>query len=294
MSKNVSQLLSVTKINSIGNGKVIYSLFSNDKTELALHYWSAEKAIASVFYVHGIQSHAGWLDEIAAYLKRFSINLFALDRRGSGLSKGLRGDICSTEQLLNDYNIAFDFASAKSNGCPIIGLGQSFGGSILAALLVKYRLPFKGSIFCAPALGQQRAKGRKIYEGNKKNCLNRSPLMLSDLDYTNIDRYLRFMANDVLMQRFITDRTQFFMSKLEDIYCMQKAGYIINHPVFFVAPRVDPIINLSVSKEVLKTIAPSYQYKTFETMFHYIEFSEARHSYFKWLINTINSVLLFS
>ncbi|GAB1542626.1 hypothetical protein NUACC21_53000 [Scytonema sp. NUACC21] len=267
-------------------------LTSSDEIPLALHCWNAEKPIASIFYIHGIQSHAGWLTEIAAYLNSFSINLFALDRRGSGLSKGLRGDISSTKQLLDDYGTAFEYVRVKLNGCPIIGLGQSFGGSILAGLLLKYRLPFKASIFCAPALGQQRARGEKFYKNRTLSGLDRSPLALSDLDYTNIERYLQFMANDFLMLRFVTDRARSVMIELEDTYCEQSSRYTIDHPVYLATPRVDSIINLSASKEVLKRIAPNYHHTIFETMFHYIEFSEVQQSYLGWLVSTINSTLL--
>jgi alpha-beta hydrolase superfamily lysophospholipase len=63
-----------------------------DGTPLALHCWTPQPTSAVrglLYYVHGIQSHAGWLFETGPELARRSVVTYALDRRGSGRSGGV-------------------------------------------------------------------------------------------------------------------------------------------------------------------------------------------------------------
>src|SRR3979411_2507849 len=73
------------------NGENSYEcrlLRSADDVGLALHIWRTHRARGSLFYIHGIQSHGGWLFETGPQLAQRGIQVFALDRRGSGRSEG--------------------------------------------------------------------------------------------------------------------------------------------------------------------------------------------------------------
>src|SRR5258707_1389317 len=151
------------------NGENSYEcrmLRSADDVGLALHIWRTHRARGSLFYIHGIQSHSGWLFETGPQLAQRGIQVFALDRRGSGRSEGPRGDTPSLEQLLDDYLRGFLAAASLAGEEPrddsdctaFTAIGQSLGGSVLAGLIASGRLPVEPLIFCAPALGQMRAK----------------------------------------------------------------------------------------------------------------------------------------
>src|SRR5512143_3572836 len=77
-----------------------------DGTPLALQSWapSIRSTTRGLLYsVHGIQSHAGWLLEPGAELARRGVVSCALDRRGSGRSCGVRGDLPSAQVITEDY-----------------------------------------------------------------------------------------------------------------------------------------------------------------------------------------------
>ncbi|MGW3917847.1 alpha/beta hydrolase, partial [Streptomyces sp. NPDC005070] len=76
---------------------------SSGGVDLALHLWRPQRVKGAVFYFHGLQSHAGWMWEVGTRFADNDIAFFVLDRRGSGISPGDRGDLPPAETLLGDY-----------------------------------------------------------------------------------------------------------------------------------------------------------------------------------------------
>src|SRR4051794_21202941 len=55
--------------------------------------WRPPAPRASLVLLHGLQSHAGWFADAAEALRDAGLAVYALDRRGSGSSRGVRGDV---------------------------------------------------------------------------------------------------------------------------------------------------------------------------------------------------------
>lgn len=269
-------------------GRTTLALTADDGTTLALHHWRPHTApTAAVFYLHGIQSHAGWLYETGPALAARGVAVFALDRRGSGLSRGPRGHLPSAGQVLRDYVLALARTRELAPGLALTAVGQSFGGSVLAALVTEGQVPDARLVFCAPALGQQRARlgsGEALAAVRDGGGPHTSPLSLADADYTEVTGYLDFMANDLLMVRQVTAGARSVMVGLEDIYLRggpwdESAGAGIH----FVRPEHDAIIDLRTSWQVLSGLTRRARAVDFAGAGHYIEFSAARHRYWDWL-----------
>ncbi|MET9416912.1 alpha/beta fold hydrolase [Streptomyces klenkii] len=271
------------------------SLTASDGTELALHRWAPQgPPTAAVFYVHGIQSHAGWLFETGPELAGRGLAVFALDRRGSGTSGGPRGHLPSVAQILDDYTKAVTAVRTRAPDVSLTFVGQSFGGSVLAALVTEGRTADAHLVFCAPALGQQRARhdsGETLAAARSAGGLSTAPLALTDTDYTDVTPYLDFMANDILMIRQITASTRSVMVRLEDVYMRggtwdASPSVHPTSPVYFVRPEADTVINLDASWQVLTGLTRRATAVDFRGSGHYIEFSAARYRYWDWLAAT--------
>jgi alpha-beta hydrolase superfamily lysophospholipase len=258
-----------------------------DGTPLALHRWMPARQSdvrGLLYYVHGIQSHAGWLFETGPELARRGVATYALDRRGSALSGGIRGDLPSAATVTDDYLAGLRAARASLPGRPpVTVLGQSFGGSIVASLAAGGALSADRLVYCCPALGQQRARhGADRLAGLRAMTgMTYSPIALEDEDYTDQARYLEFMANDVLMQRQITARGRATMVELELTYTGRKAAGPAE--VHFVRTAADPVIALDVSARALAALHGEFTTVTFPIKRHYVEFSPARRDYWDWL-----------
>lgn len=269
----------------------VCTLTAGDGLRLALHRWTRPGNRAVLFYLHGIQSHAGWLFETAPALARRGVDVYALDRRGSGCSGGLRGHLPSAQQVLEDHAQALDRVAAVAGSRPLVALGQSLGGSILAALWAASNLPgVRRLVFCAPALGQQRTRHTPdaLRALRAASGEDRRVLPLDDGDYTSVPRYSAFMANDHLMVRQVTVSTLATLVRIEDVYADGARPAPL--PVTLVRPERDPIIDLDVADSVLRSLSPEpVQVRRFDADRHYLEFSSARSAYWDWLAATVVS-----
>ena len=198
---------------------------AGDGVRLALHRWTGGAARAAVFYIHGIQSHAGWLRRTGPELARRGVDVYALDRRGSGRSSGPRGHLPSADLVLEDYRRALVRVRHRTRGLPVTAVGQSLGGSVLAALLTQAPAAFDGAVWCAPALGQQRRRHapERLAQLRVRHGIRPTPVTLSDADYTDEPADLAYMATDNLMLRQITDSTRRVQVEWEDMYMSEKS-----------------------------------------------------------------------
>lgn len=264
-----------------------------DGTPLALHFWAPSirsTARGLLYYVHGIQSHAGWLFETGAELARRGVVTCVLDRRGSGLSGGVRGDLPSAQMIVEDYLGGLRAARQVFTDLPVTVLGQSFGGSVVASLAAGGALVADRLVYCTPALGQQRARhgAERLARLRRLTGLEHTPLALEDEDYTDQPRYLDFMANDPLMLRQVTRRSRATMVELEQSYLDRRAPG--GQPVHFVRTDHDPIIALDESERVLRELHGTFRTVTFPLRHHYLEFSPVRRDYWDWLAETVAPV----
>ncbi|MDT3396929.1 alpha/beta fold hydrolase [Streptomyces sp. B1866] len=259
------------------------TLTAADGTRLALHRWTTPGATAALFYIHGIQSHAGWLYETGPELNARGVDVYALDRRGSGRSGGPRGHLPSAGLVLDDYARALAAVASETGGRAPAALGQSLGGSVLAALWCSRDLPVRKLVLCAPALGQQRARHEPaaLAERRARTGTAPQPVGLADGDYTGLPRYLAFLAGDPLMLRQVTPATQAALVHLEDHYAAGTPRTPL--PVDLALPARDPIIDLAAARAVLRRLGPAVHERVFDADRHYLEFTAARTAYWDWL-----------
>jgi alpha-beta hydrolase superfamily lysophospholipase len=271
-----------------GLGKVM-TLVAPDGVPLVIRHWAAPGCRATLFYLHGIQSHSGWLFETGPRLARHGVEVYALDRRGSGMSGGPRGHLPSAQTVLDDYTLALRTVRARSDGRPVSALGQSLGGSILAALCARGEPGLSQLIFSAPALGQQHRRHGPEELDRLRGLAGgaRVPVGLEDRHYTKDPRYLGFMAADELILREITEQTRATLIAIEDTYWRRLEGGARLGPTALALPRTDRIIDSEQSRRVLMRLTDRPQVRTFATDSHYLEFSDARDEYWGWVADLV-------
>lgn len=259
--------------------------FDNANKILTIHCWIPRKISAVVFYFHGIQSHAGWQKGLGQYLNSKSIALCVLDRRGSGESEGDRGDFISADLLLHEYYKAFLIIKNEFLNAPLVMLGQSFGGSILAAFSVQHHTLIQNQpiVFLSPSLGQRHFREKQPVF-SKEGFLT---LNFLDEDYTSTKKFLSFIKNDPLCIRKISKASYNAMYELEKIY-INSVGKLENNPTAMIYPIEDTIIDSSCSIKIFSklTLDSGFVFR-FPAKKHYLEFSDKHHFLFSWLENYI-------
>lgn len=244
--------------------------------ELALHTWLPPMCEAIIFYIHGTQSHAEWVTNFAVEMGKHKIGLVAMDRRGSGLSKGVRGDVFSFEVLLSEYYNALLLTKKHYFNIPIYIYGQSLGASIALSLIITYslQLSFQGVILCAPGIGQMhnRLSHEEMLDVKHHDDLELIDTNLVDSLFTDDPKWLDYIRRDPLVLRKITKRSKKIFLELEDCY-YQAAP--IKFSSFLIQAKHDKIVNNNASTTIYKRIFGNDALDiSIETACHYIEFTD--------------------
>ena len=132
------------------------TMLDQGEQTLAFYAWpnAPENARAAVLLLHGLGEHMGRYGHVASALQAAGYVVFGYDHHGHGLSSGLRGNLLSPSQLLDDVRFVIEQVRALTSA-PMVLLGHSMGG-LIAARAVAQSLPhIDALVMSSPALGAQ-------------------------------------------------------------------------------------------------------------------------------------------
>lgn len=125
-----------------------------------LHYrhWNASlnSPRGWLLVLHGIQSHSGWYESSGSCFARAGWNVRMPDRRGSGLNRIRRGDVCHSQRLLRDVrHFLFDIHQERrrcASPGPVLIAGISWGGKLALQLARDASSQIDGLTLITPGL----------------------------------------------------------------------------------------------------------------------------------------------
>jgi acylglycerol lipase len=245
------------------------------------HYrsWSALSTDNPVLvYVHGIEGHGLWFDRAAVQLSKQDINVYATDRRGSGLNRSSKnGSSVSYKTLLEDLNFFLKTIRNRHPNSDLYLLGNCWGGtlSILYAQQVKNYTPISGLILSCPAIKTvcdvdwptKLSIAWSYLCNSKKNFA----LPLTPEMFTENPKYLEFINNDEL--RTTTANAHFLVETIKMQYLARQAASLLELPVLLLQSGKDAIVDFKAVNtwyERLKTHDRSY--RLFDNACHSLDF----------------------
>lgn len=261
--------------------------------DLALHSWIPAKIDAAIFYFHGLQSHAGWLWEVGTLFADSNIAFFVLDRRGSGISGGVRNEIANLETTIKDYVIAISLVKDLiGNEVPLSLFGHCLGGSFLGGLMnhPSFKISYDSAIFCSAWLGRMHAmlsENERLFlmQNNSKELWNAE---LESSDFTDISHYRDFIDQDKLAIRAITYASKKVLLGMEELY-IHNSPYKFNQlPIAYISGETDAVINLTEAYHSFsKHIFNRHTKVSFVTDKHYLFFTTVKNEMINWIVNFI-------
>ncbi|HEY7101616.1 MAG TPA: alpha/beta fold hydrolase, partial [Mycobacteriales bacterium] len=115
-------------------GRAPESRFLTAGDGVRLHYlrWRSEPSPPSavLIFLHGIASHAGWFAETATDLGHNGVEVYGLDRRGSGHSEGPRGHLDRYERALDDVEQLVRLVGAEHPQVPVFLAASSWAAKL--------------------------------------------------------------------------------------------------------------------------------------------------------------------
>ncbi len=124
-------------------------LMAGDGVGLLTRHWTQENARARVLIVHGVGEHSGRYEHVGDFLVERGFDVAAYDHRGHGASGGMRIDIESFDEYLDDLA---SVVAGLERDIPLVIYGHSMGGLIAAAYAASSRPQPTMYVLSAPAL----------------------------------------------------------------------------------------------------------------------------------------------
>jgi alpha-beta hydrolase superfamily lysophospholipase len=244
---------------------------AEDSSILYYDCWPAGQHDPCVIYMHGLESHMGWFVNLAEFLAMRNINVYAFDRRGSGLNKNNSRNF-SSRYMSSDLKIFIDLVRKDHPGSRIFLIGLCLGGKIAVDFFSYHKDCLDGLILISPSLKNKL----KFPLSDKFSILFRPNSMLKipikDEMFTSNEKWLKYMKKDSLRLRHIPAQHLLEIVKMERH--MKKASGNIRLPVLLMLAGIDEIIDtdgvrrwyekLPSTDKTLKFYKDCYHLLTFE------------------------------
>lgn len=248
---------SVQQQNNLKRGEV-YSktgyLPSYDNTEIFYRHYALSEARATVVIIHGFGEHSGRYSHVVDKLLAENIQVFCLDLRGHGRSKGSRGDI------LRFYNYEQDVETLISYAKPMQGprskfflMAHSMGALVALSFLTHTKHHIDGAVLSSPlfALSLPVAWWKRFL-GRFLGVIAPSILLNSEISGSQLSsdmRYAQAYDNDPLILKKLSVRAfsqiQKKLAKIKEIKVLQ--------PFFMQVAGKDCIVSSNVTMEWYKS-----------------------------------------
>jgi alpha-beta hydrolase superfamily lysophospholipase len=229
---------------------------------------------ARLICIHGIQSHAGWYEYSCRRLSQAGLEVYFVDRRGSGMNASARGDAPSFRRLLDDLaEFIQQLRQAPGGPGPIFMMAISWGGKLAVAFERRHPGLVDGLILACPGffpvVGPTFRERLAILIARFRQPIRLFSVPLSDPElFTANPVRQRFIRHDTLSLRHATARLLVESVRL-DAY-VRGAGSRILIPVLLLLAGRDRIINNERTRRFVNGFASKDK--------QIIEYREAHHT----------------
>jgi alpha-beta hydrolase superfamily lysophospholipase len=240
---------------------------TEDDAELYYDCWPAGQDGPCAIYLHGLESHMGWFSNLAESLNSENINVYAFDRRGSGLNRHNSRNF-SSRYISSDLKLFIDLVKRDHPQSPIFLIGLCLGGRIAVDFFSYYTDCLNGLILISPSLKSKL----RFSLADKFSILFRPDSMLKipikDTMFTSNRKYLKYMENDSLRLRNIPAQHILEMAKIGQR--LNKASKNIKLPVLLMLAGIDEIIDTKGAKRWLEKLPSTDKTLKFYKDYHHI------------------------
>lgn len=245
---------------------------TEDNLNLYYNYWPAQGSAPCVVYLHGLESHMGWFFNLAEALNSRGVNVYAFDRRGSGINKESCKLFCS-KYILSDLKTFLDLVKEEHPASPIFLVGLCLGGKIAASFVSSHPDYLQGLVLISPSF-KSKLKFSPIDILSilfKPNSLLKIPI--EDRMFTSNEKYLKHIEKDGLRLHYIPARHLLEIVKMDRF--VKNALRNARLPVLLMLAGIDEVIDTENVKRWYKKLpSKDKTIKVYKDFHHILTFEE--------------------
>lgn len=245
-----------------------------------------------VVLVHGLQSHSGWFVQSASFLSSLGFPVYAMDRRGSGLSKERRGECADFMEMVDDLAAVSNYATQKHKAKKTHLLGHCFGAMPATAFACEYPGQLQSLILSTPGIhtlsnlhsGQKllilwsKFTGKRLY----------IPIPIEPEMFSDLEGWVAFVRADSLALREVT--CSFFYEVQRARWFIRKNTGKLRMPLLMAIAASDPICDNKRNRRFLAAVPSDHkELVEYPNARHILEFSREKDHFFCDLKNWLES-----
>jgi len=267
----------------IGQAGVDY-VTSEDGTKLAVRLAGSNGTRTPLVMLHGLQSHSGWFVQSQSFLAGLGFPVYAMDRRGSGLSEGARGDCADFRDMIHDVHAVVESARARHEVEKVHIFGHGFG-TIPAALfatthpqLVASLIQASSGIHTKVSIAPSQKLGLLWSKASRGTV--HIPIPLKAEMMSELDECVRFIRADEA--RLLTATGSFYFEVLRARHYIHAHKHLLTMPLFMASAGHDSICDTAANERFFWSLPARQKLLVrYERSRHVIEFSEQRDDFFR-------------
>ncbi len=248
---------------------------------------SSERSVA--VFIAGVESHGAWYERTLNALAENGITAYFLDRRGSGKSSGLRGDLPSLRRLVLDLEEFTGFCKNSHVGKPLSLFAISWGAKWAVNFWGRTaRNPYRKLILITPGIYRQVDLPFSLKAGAVCSVLaaplKTFPIPIFTGSFTRSPEKLRFLEKDPDRLHFVTAR--FLRVNAELDLSLRRTSGVYPQPLFIFQAGRETIVDNARSLAFLKKHFFDVRLTEYREAHHTLEF-ETQIPYTQDLVRSI-------
>jgi alpha-beta hydrolase superfamily lysophospholipase len=254
-----------------------------DQNPIPVRYFKGEEGHCPVILFHGLQSHSLWFVQSSRFIADLGIPVYAMDRRGSGLSRDKRGDVKNYKEMVDDIDAVVEYAKRRHNTKQVHVLGHCFGAIPATLYASIYPEKIKSIILPTPGIHTHSdlSVGQKLAVFYSRLTWQNVyiPVPLKTELFTDLEAYKDFIEHDKLSLKCATASMYYTIHKSRIYLRGHKSN--ITAPVFMGFAGMDQISDNNDNKKFFDHLSnPKNLLKTYNRARHILEYSTDKDVFF--------------
>ncbi|MFA6216477.1 MAG: lysophospholipase [Candidatus Omnitrophota bacterium] len=226
------------------------------KTGIIYRQWAVSSPQAIVLLIHGLGGHSGRWGYLTHFFQQHSISSYALELKGFGETKDLKGHIDTFKTYFSDIFSLYTIIGRENPGKKVFLVGESLGGLIAFNMVILNPAIFDGLVCISPAFASRLKFSPleyiKIFSAFFTNPRKQFKMPFDAQMCTGDAAYQKMMDLDPREHRLATPKLlvhSLFWQLRAELFL-----YKIKIPSLFLLAGEDKLVDPRISKMIFKAL----------------------------------------
>lgn len=262
---------------------------SADGHGILYNKWKVEDPQQVFIFLNGLESHAGWFDEMADTLADNGIRTYGLDRRGSGLNSRTWGRF---QDWIEDVNEITTIARNENPTAKIHLVSICFGAKLATACAIQNPGKYDSLIYMSPGLSVRVSPTpaeKILIAANQlpRMYFNIQTPIRDDEMFTSSGQALYFLYKDKL-RTYSPRASDFYQAMMLDAYISKNLDKLTTPSLALLAGN-DRVVNNKRTKKQLHEFARKPKIIEYPQSDHVIFFGQSKKEMTADIINFLTA-----